>query len=765
MKNKRKVLKIIICIVFGFSIITCDEIIETNIAITVIASSTEINRGDTANFSAIVTGINNIPQDVTWSIAMSIPDGTYEDPFILTENIWKEINTTNSEDEYWFSFTATSNFHYIHIKNTYSYIEIYDSYNNQIDGIDNYSNNYDNYSKYNYNYFEIGHIYNVKVYSYTGIYGIAFNTDINSNLIKEETLYTLPSGTYEEPFQLTENNWKEINSTNSEDEHWFKFKATSNYHYIHIINDTIYDYLYIKIQDAYNNIINEIYNYGNNSYSYSFEIDQLYYIIIYSNTSTYCIAFTTSDDNNLIESEEYTHINSDGILYVSKNETRATLKIQASSNFDKNITGLLTVNIILPTVDTILVNSQSNSISRGQSQTFNYTVSGTYDYPQDVIWSLQDFTPATGTKFDPILLDKNTWSNEYNFSDGNEQWFKLTPTSLIYNGYYYSNRYISFLSNTFTNLNVEAYDSYYNNIDWFNKTVNLYNSSCINIEQINSYFNDRGGVPYYIKISNNNYSTGSYRIAFYTGNTDNNITSILPPTHSYLNTNTHIDENGTLYIDPEETRPTITVKATSTWDRTKSGTATVNVEQLVNEVIVNPSSNNVYKGQNYNLNATVLGINNPPQDVIWSLSLNPGCWVDGEIMNNKELWFTFDVEYGYQHFIEWNDSNNYYLFLAFYSDGTIIPNSETHMSNTISFSPIKSDTLIIKVFPKFSNSTGTFSLVYTSLYYNYYIPNVTQINSNGNIKIGYEYPEDTIKVRAFSKWDNSVSGTTTLTVN
>ena len=88
---------------------------------------------------------------------------------------------------------------------------------------------------------------------------------------------------------------------------------------------------------------------------------------------------------------------------------------------------------------------------------------------------------------------------------------------------------------------------------------------------------------------------------------------------------TAIDTNGLLTVAAGETLSTLTVKAASTVDTSKSGTATVSVfasaEDIptVTAVTVSPSTATVAKGGTKTFTAAVTGTNSPAQTVTWSI--------------------------------------------------------------------------------------------------------------------------------------------------
>ncbi|MDL2274036.1 S-layer homology domain-containing protein [Oscillospiraceae bacterium OttesenSCG-928-G22] len=93
------------------------------------------------------------------------------------------------------------------------------------------------------------------------------------------------------------------------------------------------------------------------------------------------------------------------------------------------------------------------------------------------------------------------------------------------------------------------------------------------------------------------------------------------------NTNgSSIAADGTLTLGAGETAATLSVKATSTMDGTKSGTAIVTVSDdapptpTVSTVTVTPAAITLNKGDSYTFSASVAGANNPSQGVTWTVT-------------------------------------------------------------------------------------------------------------------------------------------------
>ena len=92
-------------------------------------------------------------------------------------------------------------------------------------------------------------------------------------------------------------------------------------------------------------------------------------------------------------------------------------------------------------------------------------------------------------------------------------------------------------------------------------------------------------------------------------------------------TGTGISTDGLLTVAAGETAASVTVKATSTVDASKSGTAVVTITAqtgpaapTVDFVTVSPPSASVAKGQTLQFSAEISGANNPAQTVTWTVS-------------------------------------------------------------------------------------------------------------------------------------------------
>ena len=91
---------------------------------------------------------------------------------------------------------------------------------------------------------------------------------------------------------------------------------------------------------------------------------------------------------------------------------------------------------------------------------------------------------------------------------------------------------------------------------------------------------------------------------------------------------THVSRDGVVYIGVDEQLHEITLRATVSYDPTKFAEATINVvsedtpgidETTVDAVIISPAAVESDPGHRITFKATVIGQNNPSQEVIWSL--------------------------------------------------------------------------------------------------------------------------------------------------
>jgi len=213
----------------------------------------------------------------------------------LTEGIWADGGITYSIREQWFKFFATAETQYIHINfgtPNNLYIQLYNNNGITVGSKEEISSS----SKYASLSLTIGTEYYIMLtprYSDNFTYKIAFATSSTA----PDVIVPSPSNAIE----LTQGKWTDGNIPSSSGEQWFKFKATSDKHYIHVSFGTL-EYMYIQLyeSDYTNTVGNQMFLSSYSKYiSQSLTTGQDYYIKITpftsSDSGTYQIAVNTSD--------------------------------------------------------------------------------------------------------------------------------------------------------------------------------------------------------------------------------------------------------------------------------------------------------------------------------------------------------------------------------------------------------------------------------------------------------------------------------------
>jgi hypothetical protein len=225
-------------------------------------------------------------------------DGSTRDFSIpLTGNIWAEGALTPSNQEQWFTFTATAGTHYLHVSFgtlTDLYVQVYDSRNNPVGDGTRFTGRDSGSAVLT---ITSGKAYYIRVSPYagqgSGTYRIAFNTMPSP---------PLPPGTLTSAASLKENTWAEGAFTPSSTEQWFKFTATAATQYLHVSFGTLTD-LYVQLYDRNGAVLGnrtELYSYSWGSRTYTSlmsERGQVYYVRVTPNSGSggaYWIAFNTS---------------------------------------------------------------------------------------------------------------------------------------------------------------------------------------------------------------------------------------------------------------------------------------------------------------------------------------------------------------------------------------------------------------------------------------------------------------------------------------
>lgn len=261
-----------------------------------------------------------------------------------------------------------------------------------------------------------------------------------------------------------------------------------------------------------------------------------------------------------------TKISADGELTVAAEESAASLTVIAVSVEDNRMTGTSTVS--LPIVKMISVSPGYTVVQHGQTKQFTAKASGSYAPAGTVTWNI------SGNK-----------SNKTNISEDG----LLTVAG----------------DETAAALTVRATSTIDTAISG-TATVNLPTVTSVTVSPSTASV-ARGGVhKFTAAVSGKN--TPSQNVEWsVSGNTSDK---------------TKISASGILTVGEDESGYfELTVKATSTIDKGKFGTAAVTVP-VVTSVAIDPIVATVKKGNTKKFTAKVLGLNNPLQAVTWSITGN-----------------------------------------------------------------------------------------------------------------------------------------------
>ena len=271
-----------------------------------------------------------------------------------------------------------------------------------------------------------------------------------------------------------------------------------------------------------------------------------------------------------------TSISTSGLLTVAAGETATSLTVTAKSTVDTTKSGSATATVVTPTtVTSVTVTPSTVSVEKGATQQFTATVLGTGNPSTAVTWSVA----ASGSQ--PVTSTISS-TGQLTVAPGEVNTVlivKATSTS-------------------------DATKS-------GTATVNVKAATGVTTVTGVTVSPDRVDVP---KGSTYQFTAGVSG----TGNPSQDVTWTLTGNGA----GTSISPAGLLTIASGETASTLTVKATSKADPTKSGTATVTVtaQITINSVTVSPAKVDVQKGETFPFTATVAGVGRVPQDVTWSVT-------------------------------------------------------------------------------------------------------------------------------------------------
>jgi len=273
-------------------------------------------------------------------------------------------------------------------------------------------------------------------------------------------------------------------------------------------------------------------------------------------------------------------------------------------------------------------------------------------------------------------LTADTWA-DVNISSGGEQWFDFTATA--------DTQYIHTSSDSSSSLNIQVYNSNSNGVGELISVNNWMGNT-------HSFLTITSGQVYYIKVTNNNFGSGTYRIAFNE--------TFVPPGVTQLASDTWADGSISQYSEQW-------FKFTTTADtqyihinfNTLNSYLTIyifdsygnTVETLTNignshspltmsngQVYYIRVTNNEYNYENVSgtyriaFNETFV-----PPDVI---SLIAETWADGSISQYGEQWFKFTATANTQY-IHASFGTTYNLNLQFYDLNGNVVGSQTNLYN------------------------------------------------------------------------------------
>jgi len=98
-----------------------------------------------------------------------------------------------------------------------------------------------------------------------------------------------------------------------------------------------------------------------------------------------------------------TAIDANGLLTVSSNQAAATLTVKATSTINTNISGTATVTVPAPTVTSVTVSPATANVNKGKTQQFTATVTGTNSPAQTVNWTVTGGVAGTTINNSGIL--------------------------------------------------------------------------------------------------------------------------------------------------------------------------------------------------------------------------------------------------------------------------------------------------------------------------------------------------------------------------
>jgi len=296
-----------------------------------------------------------------------------------------------------------------------------------------------------------------------------------------------------------------------------------------------------------------------------------------------------------------TSIGSGGLLTVSANESLRTLYVIATSIVDSSKSGNTSINVVVPTVTSVTVNPQGQSVRAGSTQQFTASVLGTFDPVTTVTWSVSSNAAGTGA-VTPGTRISNTGMLTVAPNESLSTLYIIATST--YDTTKSGSVAVSVVIPIVTQVNVSSQSNSVN----AGRTLQ-FNAAVTGVN------NPSTAVTW--RVSSN--AAGSGPVA----------------------SGTAINANGLLTVASNETSRTLFIIATSSFDPSKSGSISVAVIfPTVTGVNVTSQNTFVTAGQAIQFHASVTGTNNPDTSVTWRVSSNAagtGAVTQGTRIDNNGL--------------------------------------------------------------------------------------------------------------------------------
>ncbi|PKQ87201.1 hypothetical protein CXK86_31640 [Paenibacillus sp. BGI2013] len=294
------------------------------------------------------------------------------------------------------------------------------------------------------------------------------------------------------------------------------------------------------------------------------ETEQLTAIVDVSGGATQTVTWSSSDTNGNVT------VDANGLVNVAVNTTPGTYTITATSTVDGTKSGSATITVTsAPAVNSVMVSPTSSNVVQGDTEQLTATVNVSGGAAQTVTWSSSDTNGNVTVDANGLVsVSANTPPGPYT----------ITATS-TFDGTKSGNATITVTSAPAVN----------------SVTVSPSNPSVVqgDTEQLTATVDVSGGAAQTVTWAS-----------------------------SDLNSNVTVNANGLVSVAANTPPGPYTITATSTFDGTKSGNATITVTSApaVNSVTVSPSNPNVVQGDTEQLTATVNVSGGAAQTVTWTSS-------------------------------------------------------------------------------------------------------------------------------------------------